>query len=127
MVGESMPYHGCCQVITEYFVQSILHKRIDMARTKNNPLLQELRGAIGKQFVIKQYAYGTVVTAYPDMSRVKPSKLQKLKQSVFARAVAYAQSIIRDPVGKKAYAKKLKKGEQVYTAAIREYLKKHKA
>ncbi len=60
------------------------------------------------------------------MSRVKSSKLQKLKQGVFAKAVAYAQAIIRDPDNKKAYAKKLKKGESVYHAALKEYLKKHK-
>ncbi len=97
-----------------------------MARTKKGTLLNDMHGALGKQWVVKQYAYGTVITAYPDMSRVKTSKLQQLKQGVFAKAVAYAQSIIRNPEKKKAYAKKLKKGQRVYNAAIKEYLEKHK-
>lgn len=97
-----------------------------MARTKNGMLLNEISGGIGKQLVVKQYAYGTVVSAYPDMSHVKPSQLQQLQQTLFAKAVAYAQSITRNPVKKKAYAKKLRKGERVYNAAIKEYLAKHK-
>ncbi len=97
-----------------------------MARTKKGILLKDISGGIGKQLVVKQYSFGTVISAYPDMSNVKLSKLQKSKQGVFAEAVAYAQAIVRDPAKKKAYAKKLKKGERVYNTAIKEYLKKHK-
>ena len=98
-----------------------------MAHSKKGSLLNDISGALGKQIVVKQYAFGTVVSAYPDMSRVKPSKLQQYKQSVFAKAVAYAQSILRNPAKKKEYAKKLKKGQRVYNAAIKEYLAKHKS
>jgi len=96
-----------------------------MARVNKQSILNDVRGAIGKQFVVKQYAHGTVLSAYPDMSRVKHSKLQKMKQGIFAAAVAYAQSIVRDPAKKKAFARKLKKNERVYNAAIKEYLKKN--
>jgi hypothetical protein len=97
-----------------------------MARVNKQSILNDVRGGIGKQFVVKQYAHGTVLSAYPDMSRVKHSKLQKMKQGIFAQAVAYAQSIIRNPAKKKAFAKTLKKNERVYNAAIKEYLNKHK-
>ena len=97
-----------------------------MARVSKNAILKGVSGAIGKQFVIKQYASGTVISAYPDMDNVKFSELQKLKQSVFKQAVAYAQSVVRNPVKKKEFAKKLKKGERVYNAAIKEYLAKQK-
>ena len=97
-----------------------------MARVKNNPLLQGVSGKIGESFVVKQYMYGTVISAIPDMSRVKKSALQKLRQGTFADAVKYAQSIIRDPKKKAAYANKLPKGKTVYHAAIQEYTKKHK-
>jgi hypothetical protein len=60
------------------------------------------------------------------MSRVKRSGMQKMKQSIFADAVAYAQNIIRDRARKKAWQQKLKKGETVYHAAIKDYMKKHK-
>jgi hypothetical protein len=49
-----------------------------------------------------------------------------VKQGIFAEAVAYAQSIIRNPAKKKAFEKKLKKNERVYNAAIKEYLWKNK-
>lgn len=98
-----------------------------MARTKNNPLLQGVSGKIGGQLVIKQYSYGTVISAMPDMSKVKKSRLQKIAQQKFAEAVAYARSISRNPLKKAAYAKKLEKGKSVYHAAIQEFYKKNKS
>ena len=95
-----------------------------MAESANSVLLNNLRGQIGKQIVVKHYGKKTVITAYPDMSNVKPSKLQKVKRTVFAEAVAYAQGVLHDQVKKAAYAKKLKKGESVYHAAIKEWLRK---
>ena len=68
----------------------------------------------------------TVVTAYPDMSNVKPSKAQKDKRSLFKEAVAYAQHINLDAALKKKYSKKLQAGESVYHYAIKKYLKKYK-
>ena len=95
-----------------------------MAKTLNSILLYQVSGQIGKQIVVKHYAQKTMITAYPDMSRVKPSKLQKTKRKDFAAAVAYARAIISDPVRKAAYAKRIKKGERVYNFAIKEYLSK---
>ena len=96
-----------------------------MAREKNNALLKGVSGTIGDNFVVKQYCYGTVISAVPDMRRIKKSALQKYKQGRFADAIAYAQSIIHDRKKKAAYAKKLPMGKTVYHAAIQEYLKKH--
>jgi hypothetical protein len=93
-----------------------------MARAGNKSLLKDVRGTIGKEIVVKQYEYGIVISKHPDMSRVKRSQLQKKYQKDFKGAVAYAQSIIRDPVKKAAYQKKLRKGQRVYNAAIKEYL-----
>jgi hypothetical protein len=95
-----------------------------VANSNSSILLHTIRGAIGKQIVVKQYGSKTVITAYPDMSNVKPSKLQKLKRKKFAAAIEYAQSIINDPMKKAAYAKKLKKNARVYNAAIKEFLSK---
>ena len=97
-------------------------KKAIMAQSTTSVILHTMRGAIGKQIVVKQYRNKTVITAYPDMSNVKPSKLQKQKRKKFAAAIGYAQSIINDPVKKAAYAKKLKRGARVYNAAIKEYL-----
>jgi hypothetical protein len=88
-------------------------------------LLQVVSGKIGGQLVIKQYSYGTVISAMPDMSKVKSSRKQKEQQKKFAEAVAFAKSISRNPVKKAAYAKKLRKGQSVYHAAIQEYYEKN--
>jgi len=96
-----------------------------MAQSTSSVILHTMRGAVGKQMVVKQYGNKTVITAYPDMSNVKPSKLQKLKRKKFAAAIAYACTIVNDPVKKKTYAKKLQRGARVYNAAIKEYLSKH--
>jgi uncharacterized protein (DUF1800 family) len=97
-----------------------------MASVKNNALLAGVSGRIGGSIVVKQYSYGTVISALPDMSKVKKSKLQKIKQSHFADAVAYAQTIIRDKKKKEKYAKTIEEVKTVYHAAIKEYLEKLK-
>ncbi len=93
-----------------------------MAQSSNSLLLHQLRGAIGKQIVVKKYGKKTVVTKFPDMTGIKPSKSQKKQRSKFKEAVRYAQAINNDPVQKAAYKKKVKKGQTVYHAAVREYM-----
>jgi len=95
-----------------------------MARSNNNILLHGITGQIGKQIVIKRYGNRTVVTAYPDMSNIKPSKMQKQKRKTFAEAVAYAKAITSDPEKKALYQARVKKGRSVYNYAMAEYLKK---
>jgi hypothetical protein len=96
-----------------------------MARTDSNALLKGFSGAIGKQIVVKQYGDKTVISKYPDMGKRKASANQKVRRGVFQDAVAYAQSILRSPAKKAAYAKKLPEGQLVYHGAISEYMKKN--
>ena len=95
-----------------------------MAQTNRNILLHKLSGQIGKQIVIKRYRNKTVITAYPDMRKVTPSKAQQEKRNLFAEAVVYARTINNDPVKKSLYQKKTKKGQTVYHFAVREYLRR---
>ena len=97
-----------------------------MARTQNSLLLHGLQGQIGKQIVVKKYGKKTVVSKYPDMTQITPTKLQKKQRNLFAKAVAYARDINNDPVKKAAYKNKVKKGDSVYQYALKEYLKKNK-
>jgi hypothetical protein len=91
--------------------------------TSHSPLTHGLRGQLGKQLVFKRYGKKTVVTRYPDMSKVKPSKQQQQQRSRFAEAVAYARKITHDPVLKATYAEKVNKGQTVYHYALQEYLR----
>jgi tRNA nucleotidyltransferase (CCA-adding enzyme) len=93
-----------------------------MGRSRNNLVVHDLRGHVGKQIVVKKYGDKTFIGAYPDMSNIKPSRLQKTNRRSFADAVAYAKDICNDPVKKAAYAKKIGKGQRVYNSAIREYM-----
>jgi hypothetical protein len=92
-----------------------------MARATRNLLTADLRGAIGKQVVFRVRNGKTFASKYPDMSGVKPSKKQLKEKGRFAKAVAFAQSIISDPAKKAAY--KVKKGQSVFNAAVSDYMK----
>jgi len=97
-----------------------------MARSQSM-LYKEMQGRLGKDLVIKQYGKKTVVSNYPDMSNVKPSKEQKNKRKLFAKAVAYAREIINDPAKRTAFQKLIKKkGQTVYHFAISEFYRKQK-
>ena len=93
-----------------------------MARATRNLLTADLRGAIGKQVVFRVRNGKTFASKYPDMSGVKPSKKQLKEKGRFAKAVAFAQSIISDPAKKAAYKVK-KKGQTVFNAAVSDYRK----
>ncbi len=98
-----------------------------MATGSLHAIFKELKGALGKQIVIKQYKDKTVITAYPSPSKQKkkPTKLQSIYRDDFAKGVQYAQAILRDPAKKKAYEKKVRPGQSVYNYAIAEYKKKY--
>ena len=97
-----------------------------MARLPSNNVFSNISGQLGRQLVVKQYGNKTVVTAYPDMSKIKPSKKQKEKRNLFKEAVVYAKKINNDSKLKQKYLKKVKPGQTVYHYAIKEYLNKNK-
>lgn len=97
-----------------------------MAISKN-PFLKGFRGHIEKTIVVKQYPEDrTIITAYPDMSRVKPSKDQKVQRSLFKEAVAYAKSILADDTEKqKAQSRLYQRTGSLYHALLKEYIQLH--
>jgi hypothetical protein len=97
-----------------------------MARISNQSVFNALSGAIGKDLVVKQYKDKVVVSKYPDMSRVKPSKQQLEGRQRIKEATAYALSILNDPTLRAAFEKGLKPGESVYHKAKKQYFEKLK-
>lgn len=68
-----------------------------------NKFLKGFKGHIDKTVVVKHYPGDRIIiTAYPDMSKVKPSKAQLLAKSNFAQAVAYAKETIHNAEKKSA-------------------------
>ena len=97
-----------------------------MARITNKSVFNALSGRIGKELVIKQYGDKVVVSKYPDMSKVKPSKCQIEWREKIKEATAYALSILNDPDLKATFEKGLKPGESVYHKAKKQYFEKLK-
>ena len=95
--------------------------------TSNNPLLKDFSGQIAKTIVVKQYPGDrTIITAYPDMSKVKPSIAQLAAKARFADAVAYAKEIKSHPILlNKAHAYLFNRKGSIYHALIAEYMKLH--
>jgi hypothetical protein len=89
--------------------------------TSENIFLKGLHGTIGKQMVVKTYRWGTVITKYPNMSRIKPTPAQKQQRILFAEAAAYAKALMADPGRKAVLEKTVEMGKSVYRAAMKEY------
>lgn len=71
-----------------------------MAVSKN-PLLKGFSGHNNKTIVVKQYPGDkTIVTSYPDMSKVKPTAAQLAAKARFSQAVTYAKNILNEPNAK---------------------------
>jgi hypothetical protein len=94
-----------------------------MARLPKGHPLTGITGKIDNTIVFKNYSYGTVVSSYPDMSRIKVSIRQKRERSKFADAVSYAQKINRNPELKKKFPMKQGEHVSVYHAALSSYLR----
>ena len=93
-----------------------------MKREKIPILLTWIRGAINKEFVIKHYRYGVVMTKFPDMTRIIASAQQRKCRNLFKEAVAYAKTVIADPVKKKEWEKKVKIKYRVFNRIIKEFM-----
>ena len=91
----------------------------------HNPKYDKYKGRINKNLVIRQYSDGrTVLSIYPDMSKVKPSAGQKEQRMSFKEAQAYAKQYLSDPANKAAYKDKCKPGQRPHNVLISELLKK---
>ena len=108
-----------------FFLPALSFDFIMAKLPKDNPL-DGARGGLGRELVIKQYDYGTVVTKYPDMSRVVRTPAQEAGSQLFKEAVAYAKQLVRDPQRKAAFAATLPPGKPVYQAVIRWYMEESK-
>jgi hypothetical protein len=85
-------------------------------------LLTFVRGAIGKEYVIKHYRYGIIKTKYPDMTKIVASPGQRNCRDLFKAAVKHAQKVMRDPVQKAAWLKKARQKHLVFNLIIKDYM-----
>ena len=90
-----------------------------------HPCDKEFRGHIEKKVVVRQYADGrTILSAYPDMSRVKLSPAQKAHRLNFKQAQEYAVQFLSIPENKAAYQALCKPGQRPRNLLLAELLRK---
>lgn len=92
-----------------------------MVKLRKNLFLEGLIGAVNKQIVLKQYGKRTVISSYPDMSRVVKTEKQKKENSRFREAVAYAKTQMADPVAKAEYQARTKGLQKAFNVAIADF------
>jgi Fic family protein len=94
-------------------------------RVKDNYVLQGIAGRIGDT-IYKTNKYGKTYTCDPpDTSHVIPTKAQNKLRNNFAKAVAYAKSVLHDPEKAEKYS--LIKNNSLYITALKDYFQQQKA
>lgn len=97
-----------------------------MAYTRNI-LMKKTSGHIDKQIVFKNYPGKTVISKYPDMSKVKRSPEQKRINDLMEAANDAAREIIYDDKLRREALDRLNvTRNRLYNALIKEYFQLHK-
>ena len=96
-----------------------------MAKIKFHPLIEEIRGKLYDDLVIKLSPQGELIIAKrPDMSRVRWSKAQKAHRQRFKLAVTYARAALAEPRVRARYERLAKKrGKRAWDVALSDYFK----
>jgi len=93
----------------------------------NSVLLQLLSGQMNKQIVFKQYGGKTVISKYPDMSKVVFTNKQLQVQEKMYEANFTAKGIMaNEELASAAQVRLNVTRNKPYTALIKEYFKNHK-
>jgi hypothetical protein len=91
-----------------------------MAESKDNVVMKNMSGAIGKLIVFRRVNGKTIACKYPNRSKVVYTEEQIQYRGLFSKASAFASSIIKDPVKKASYKRH---GEtSVYHSALQDYM-----
>ena len=96
-----------------------------MAKIKDNYVTQGISGKIGKLVFKYNKFRKSYVSLPPDLSNVIPSKGQNKLRNNFAKAVAYAKSVLKDPMKAEKY--QTGDNKSLYVKAMKDYLNQHKA
>ena len=92
-----------------------------MAKAKNNVITNKYSGKVGN-IILRMVGGISIISAYPDYSKVKWSKKQKENRKRFGRAVTYSQKVLEDPVKREYYEGKAKERQNAQNMAISDYM-----
>ena len=85
-------------------------------------LLTFVRGAIGKEYVIKHYRYGIIKTKYPDMTKIVASPGQRSCRDLFKIAVKRAQKTMDNPEQRAAWLKKVRQKHRLFNQLVKHFM-----
>jgi hypothetical protein len=95
--------------------------------TTRNILMRKTSGHIDRQIVFKTYGETTVISKYPDMSKVKRSPSQRRVNDLMEAANEAAKEIIaNDKLRAEALVRLNVTRNKLYTSLIKEYFQLHK-
>ncbi len=92
-----------------------------MARVKHNIITQGISGNLERKILFKHYGNKTIISTFPDRSKVKLTEGQKKENNRFREAMAYARSQMADPVAKAEYKAKAKGLQKPHNVAIADF------
>ncbi len=101
-------------------------KAYSMKKNKLPLSLRFVRGAIGKRFVVKHYAYGIVKTRFPDMKSIVPTVGQQQCRRLFKEAAFFAKSVLQDPIQKRHWQNKLKVTRRLFNRLVQHFMLREK-
>jgi hypothetical protein len=89
-----------------------------------SPLFKDFRGSVNRQLLFRQVGGKTVVSRFPDRSRVIYSEQQRQAQKRFSDAVSFARVVIKEPGLRDIYTIKasLLGFRSAWNAAIAEFM-----
>ena len=92
-----------------------------------DPCDKEFRGHIDKTVVVRQYSNGrTILSSYPDMTKVELSDKQKAHRVRFKEIQEQAILFLSIPENKAAYKAMCQPGQRPHNLVIAELLRKEK-
>ena len=85
-----------------------------------------IRGAIGKEYVVRRYGNKHIISKYPNRSHVKPTRREEENRMRFKDAIEFAKKVMADESLTQEIKKLTSCGNYIYTAAIKYYFKQHR-
>jgi len=93
-----------------------------MAKVKTNPIIEEIRGAVG-DLVFRNSEGKTVVSRKPDLSGIEPTEAQQNQRERFGQAALYGKLVLADEEAKAVYeAEAGKKHKPVFSLMVADFL-----
>jgi len=92
-----------------------------MARVKTNPIIEQVRGAVG-ELVFRRYGDDVIVSRKADPSEKEPTEAQAAQREQFRQATLYGKMVMADPATKAIYDVAAKaKGIPVFSLTIADF------